>query len=129
MPDPEDVIVTPARASEKGWIEKEDHTIRLSGKEGASKIMPMLRRVGSIYHRGGKSRIDELDISDMQLPNGGTLRITVENAPAESIKDLGELFEVVDNLIQTGEQTGCHLTINHPEPDCPFITKLKTNSK
>lgn len=129
MPESEDVIITPARASEKGWIEKEDNTIRLSGKEGAKTIMPMLRRVGPIYDRGGKSRIDMLDITDMELPNGGTLRITIENTPPESVKDLGELFEVIDNLVQSGEQTECHLTINHPETDCPFIRALRPNSK
>ncbi|MFW5931209.1 MAG: DUF499 domain-containing protein, partial [Desulfosalsimonas sp.] len=129
IPEPEDVVITPAKASEKGWIEQKDNTIRLSGKEGAEKILPLLRRLGSIYQKGGKSRIDSLDIIDMELPNGGTLRISVEEAPPESVRDLGELFETVHSVIRKGEQTECHLTINHPETDCPFVAEIKKDAK
>lgn len=129
MPESEDVIITPAKASERGWIEEKDATLRLSGKEGAAKLMSMLRSIGSLYQRGGKSRIDMLDMTDMELPEGGKLRIVIEDAPPESVKDLGELFEVVDNIAQTGDQTECDLTINHPEKDCPFVNALKKDSE
>jgi len=129
IPEAGDVLITPAKASEKGWIKQKDNTIRLSGKDGAEKILPLLRRLGSIYQKGGKSRIDSLDITDMELPNGGTLRISVEDAPPESVRDLGELFETVHGIIRKGERTECHLTINHPETDCPFVAELKKDSK
>ncbi len=129
VPEAEDVVITPAKAAEKDWVEEKDNTIRLAGKDGAEKMMPLLRRVGSIYQKGGKSRIDSLDITDMKLPNGGTLRIAVEGASPESVRDLGELFEIVDGIAGTGEQTECHLTINHPETDCPFVAALKKDAK
>jgi len=129
MPAPEDVVITPARAAEKGWISEKDNTIRIAGKDGARKVMPLLRRMGSIYQKGGKSRIDSLDLVDMELPSGGVMRIVVENATPESIRDLGELFETVHGTVRTGEQTECHLTINHPETDCPFVAELKKDAE
>ncbi len=125
VPDKNDVIVTPAKAAEKGWVEEKDHSLQLSGKDGAQKLMPLLRRIGALYERGGKSRIDMLDMTDMELPEGGTLRISLENAPPEAVKNLGELFETVDGIVKTGDQTECHLTISHPESDCPFVNELK----
>ncbi len=129
VPDHQDRIITPAKAAEKGWVEEKDNTIRLSGKDGAQKLMPMLRRMGSVFQKGGKSRIDMLDITDMALPAGGTLRIVLENAPPEAVKDLGEMFEVLDSAVQPGDRTECHLVINHPEKDCAFVDALKKNSK
>ncbi len=125
VPEDDDVVVTPAKAAEKGWIDEEEKTIRLSGKEGAEKIMPLLHRIGSIYAKGGKSRIDMLDITDMELPEGGVLRIAVENAEPETLKNLGELFETVAGVVVSGGQTGCHLTVSHPEKDCPFIQEIE----
>ncbi len=129
MPESDDVIITPAKAAEKGWVKPEETTVRISGKDGAKMIMPMLRRIGAIYERGGKSRIDTLDLTDMELPNGGTLRVAIENAPPSSVKDLGELLETINGLVKTGDQTECHLKINHPENDCPFVNELKKNEK
>lgn len=125
VPEANDVVITPATASEKGWIDQQENVIRFSGKAGAEKIMPLLRIIGAIYAKGGKSRIDELDINDMALPEGGVLRIVLENATPETVKNLSELFEIIDGLISVNENTGCHLTINHPEKDCPFVQELQ----
>jgi hypothetical protein len=129
VPDAEDRIVTPAKAAEQGWAKPEDNTIRVSGKDGAQKILPLLRRLGSIYQQGGKSRIDLLDVSSMELPNGGTLRVVIENAPPGSVSDLGELFETIDSLVSSRDQAECYLEIRHPETDCSFTRELKKNSK
>ena len=66
----------------------------------------------------------------MPLPNGGRLRLVIENAPAESVNDLGELFEVIDNLIQEEfDQAGCDLEIKQPEAECAFTKALKERSE
>jgi hypothetical protein len=65
----------------------------------------------------------------MELPNGGTLRVVIENAPPGSVSDLGELFETIDSLVSSRDQAECYLEIRHPETDCSFTRELKKNSK
>ncbi len=137
-PDPADVVVTPAKASEKGWIKDEigeggpikSKGILLSGKDGAHTLLPLLRRIGSLYQKGAKSKIDSMDLTDMALENGGTLRISIENIPPDSLKDLGELFEVVSGLVKLGDRTEGYLDIQHPQDGCAFVEELnKQNQK
>lgn len=128
QPDPADVIVTPATAAEKGWIKPQSNQITMSGKQGVERIVPLLRRIGSLYQRGARSRIDVLDISDLQLPAGGTLRISLTDATPESLKDMGELFEVVDALASVGDSTEAFIEIQAPVEGCVFVQEL-TNEK
>jgi hypothetical protein len=95
-PDPSDVIITPASAAEKGWITHKKKDIQLFGKEGAAALLPLLRRIGSIYQKGGKTGIKLLDLTELALPAGGTLRISLMDATPESLKASGEFFEVLD---------------------------------
>ncbi len=127
-PDPEDVIITPAKAAEKGWMTI-DKRISLSGKEGAEILFPLLRRIGSLYQRGGKTTIDDLDLTDLVLPKGGTLRITLANVPPESVRDLSELFETVASLVRKDDTTEAFLEIREPQEDCPFIQTLQKEPK
>ena len=128
-PEPDDIIITPARAAEKGWITEKDKTFSLSGKEGAKILLPLLRKIGSFYQRGGRTDLDMLDLVELDLPKGGTLRITLSNVPSDSMKELGELFEVVAGIVQMGEGTEAYLDISDPKDDCPFIQELRKSSK
>ena len=128
-PDPEDVIIIPAKAAEKGWIKEPKKTFNLSGKAGAKTLIPLLRRIGSLYQRGGTTSIDTLDVTDLTLPKGGTLRIALSEAPPETVKELGELFEVVAGLVQVDETTEAYLDINNPQEDCPFMKELRKGSR
>ena len=74
--------------------------------------------------RGAKCKIDDLDLTDLELPNGGRLRIGLTAAPPESVKDLGELFEVVAGLVKLGTTTEGYLEIRDPQKDCPFLKAL-----
>jgi hypothetical protein len=123
-PDQSDVIITPASAAEKGWITHKKKDIQLFGKEGAAALLPLLRRIGSIYQKGGKTGIKLLDLTELALPAGGTLRISLMDATPESLKASGELFEVLDALIKNGEQTEAFIEINDPQEDCPFLEEL-----
>jgi hypothetical protein len=129
QPDPTDVIVTPATAAENGWIKPKNNQITLSGKQGAQCIVPLLRRIGSLYQKGAKTPIDLLDISDLQLPAGGRLRISLEDATPESLKEMGELFEVVDALAGLGDSTEAFVEIKTPVEDCPFVRELLNEKK
>jgi len=123
--EPEDVIIIPTKSDEKGCIKESSKTFSLSGKAGAKTLVPLLRRIGSLYQRGGITSIDMLDLIDLTLPKGGTLRIALSEAPPETVKELGELFEVVAGLVQVDETTEACLDINDPQDDCPFMKELR----
>ncbi len=124
-PQPGDVLITPAKAAERGWITGRRQGFTLMGKEGATKFLPLLRRLGSIYSRGAKSTIDNLDLVDLELPAGGTLRLQLANVSPASMKALGELFEVLDGVVKKGEHSEVFLEINDPNNECLLIQELK----
>ncbi|MEA1868425.1 MAG: hypothetical protein U9N19_10080, partial [Thermodesulfobacteriota bacterium] len=49
-PESDDIIITPAKASEKGWIDQPSKTFSLNGRAGARVIMPLLRRISPLYN-------------------------------------------------------------------------------
>ncbi len=127
VPQEQDVILSPQNASIKGIFRSEDKSKRfaLSGKEGASRLLPLLKRLGLLYAKGAKSTIELLDITDLKLPRGGRLRIALENTTPESMKDLDEFFEVLAQLTEYDETTEAFLEINEPDPECLLIEELK----
>jgi hypothetical protein len=129
IPEPNDLIITPKQAAEKGWITAKEKALSLSGSDGAKILIPLIGRIGSLYQRGGKSAIDLLDLTELELPKGGALRISLTNVLPESVKDLGELFEVLEGLVKIGDQTEAYLEINEPNDECPFVKELRKSIK
>jgi len=125
-PQPGDVLVTPAKAAELGWVTAGKRSFNLAGKEGAEKLLPLLKRLGSIYSRGAKSTIDSMDLVDLELPEGGTIRIQLTNVTPASMRAIGELFEVLDAVAKKGDYTEVFLEIGNPDEDCLFIRELKS---
>ncbi len=126
VPVEQDIIMTPKKAVVSGLITSNQKDVfELSGKSGANKIIPILRRLGAIYSRGAKSAIDLLDIYDLKLPHGGKLRLTLENAGPETMKDLDEFFDVLANVVEKDDATGADLTIEEPKEDCLLLKELK----
>jgi hypothetical protein len=97
----------------------------LEGRKGAEILFPMLRKIGSFYERGATTPIDSLDLVELKLPNGGTLRISLMDVPARSVKDLAELFETVAGLAAVGDNTEAYLTIKEKGKGCPFMVELE----
>ncbi|NLL17843.1 MAG: ATP-binding protein [Clostridia bacterium] len=126
-PHPDDVFITPAQARERGWVDAASNRIVLSGKEGAEKLLPFLKRLGSIYNRGAKSTISEMDLVDLELPGGGTVRLQLRDVSPDSMKALGELFETLDAVAEKGPQTDVFLEINDPDDQCLLIQELNIN--
>ena len=120
-----DIILTPAKAAEKGWIAPKKTGFDLAGRQGAEILLPMLRKIGSFYERGGKTSMDSLDLSEMELLKGGTLRITLMDVPPQSMKELGELFETVAGLVKIGDNTEAYLTVKDQVKDCPLMIELE----
>jgi hypothetical protein len=124
-PKEQDVVITPATAATRGWVTAEKQAFRLSGPYGAKIILPLLRRIGSIYNRGAKSKLNLLDITDLKLPRGGRLRLSLEDASPESMQDLGELFEILDGITEKSDSTEAFLEVDEDDDDCAFLKELK----
>jgi hypothetical protein len=123
-PNPDDLLVTPEKAQSQGWRPEKTKKFSLNGKEGAEKLLPLLRRIGSLYNKGAKSSIAFMDLVDLALPEGGTLRIQLENVSPESMKSLDEFFQVVDAVIEKDGRSEVDLEFADPSDDCAFIQEL-----
>ena len=121
----EDVIIAPAEASRRGWVTAEKLGLSLSGPEGTEKLVALLKDLSRIYDRGGKSRIDVLDLIHLELPGGGYLRVTLTDASAESIRHLGEFWEVLADKVRKGTQTEGRLDLREVDETCPLVKRLK----
>ncbi len=121
---PDHSLITPAAISKRGWKKKEKG-IRLSGKKDLEKVWPLLKQLGRIYSQGGKSSIELLEIFELEVPGGGSLRFSLEDVTPEGMKHLDELFATLAELARKGEKTDLELEISEPEDECLFVSKLK----
>ena len=124
-PEADDLIVTPAKAAEQGWLAESSKKITLSGHQNVETLHSILRRIGSFYNKGGKTTVDLMDFIELKLPKGGSLRITIEKATPETLKDLGEFLEILSDITDIGSDTEIVLEINDPQDDCPFVRELQ----
>lgn len=122
---PDQVLISAAEIGRRGWAEEGSATFTLTGRQGADKIFPLLKRLSSIYNRGGKSRIDSLEMVDLELPNGGNATISLENVSPEDVESLDEFFEIIGDVLKKGEHTEIDLEITEPEEGCSLIEELE----
>jgi len=125
VPQPDDVLITPVEVARRGWMAPERSRFILDGAEAVDRLIPLLHQLGSLYNRGATSRVDILELSDLVLPHGGHLRLQLTDVPPESMKALGELFEVLATVTRKGDRTEAFLEINEPDENCPFIKALR----
>jgi hypothetical protein len=124
-PEPEEVLITRTEQSERGWLDVAVHSLRLEGNEGARKLFPLMRRLGSMYNRGDAiSSIETLDISDLKLPDGGTMRFALNNVTPEQMKHLDEIFQMVADSAKVTDETEADLIIRDPNSNCALVKEL-----
>lgn len=123
-PQKGDVLLTPAKAAERGWLKAESQSLTLEGPEGTEKILSLLGRLGSIYNRGARTKIKILELWDLKLPSGGFMRLDLSDVTPASMQALGEFFEVLATVVSKDERTGAFLEIENPDDGCPFIKEL-----
>jgi hypothetical protein len=126
---PEDLVITPAAASARGWVSVAANRFRLSGREGMATLLPLLRQIGGLYTRGARSTIASLDLVDLEIANGGRLRLSLENVPPASMQRLGELFEVLATVIRDGANSEAQIDIGAPDEQCLLIQALRCASR
>jgi len=124
FPKTNETLITPAKAAERGWIVNPKQSLIIGGSEGADKIFPILRRLGSLFGRGAKSTIECLDLSDLELSHGGKMRIVLSDASPATMKDLEEYFETLSTVVSRGSKTEIHLEISDPDDECTFIKEF-----
>jgi hypothetical protein len=120
----DDVIVSPAEASRRGWVKIDPKHLELKGSEAATRLLPLLGRIGSLYSRGANSKLDVLDLVELHLQGGGRMRLLLQDCPPEDMKRLGELFEVLAGLVAQSERTQARIRITDPRDDCPLVKAL-----
>ena len=122
---PEEVLISRAEQTERGW-NSVTHGLSYSGSSGADKIKGILSKLGSLYTRGGASSdVDDLDITDMKLLSGATLRVAISGATAADMKRLDEFFQELANVAKFTSQTEAEIRISHPADNCALVKKLK----
>ncbi|NLW91010.1 MAG: ATP-binding protein [Syntrophomonadaceae bacterium] len=125
-PQAGDVIITAQEAKARGWLQESvENSFKLSGSEGVKRLQPLVRRLGSIYNRGATTRMDSLDITRLKLPGEGELRLELVNAGPEDIKALGELFEILDQVVKWDDDSDVYLVVDNPDESCLFMQELK----
>ncbi len=121
-PDVDDVLVLPKVAEEKGWID-EDRGLDISGAEAVERLPGLVHRLGSMYTRG--HTIQALGLDEIILPDGGMLTVRLEDVTPESMKALGELFEVLGTVLQFAELRDAYIQIADADDNCPLVQELK----
>lgn len=119
------VVITNAEASTRGWLKEEARALTLSGGEATEVLFGLLDRIGSLYNRGADSTIRTLDLTELELPKGGRLRVTLTDATPESMRTLAEFFQDVANVSTTGDSSEAFLTIPEPDDECLLIQELR----
>ena len=66
-----------------------------------------------------------MDISDLALPGGGTIRVAIENAVPSDVKKLDEFFQILCDIAKVSEDTEAELIIENPDEKCAFVKALK----
>lgn len=121
----DDVLITNKEQTVRGWLTR-DTSWLLDGREARNKVLPLLKRLSSMYVRGGaKSYVEDLDISDMKLPGGGRLRLNISEAGAEDIRLLGELLTAFASVSSSDDDTEVSIRIKNPDEQDPLVKELK----
>lgn len=125
-----DIIITQSEKSERGWLNTEagagflDH---LSANERAHKLYKVLKNVSGWYNRGkAQQDIVELDLTDLRLPSGATMRIRFDNLTPMDIKKLDELFADILGVAEVSDHTEGYITVQDAlDEEDELIKELK----
>jgi len=121
----DDMLVTPATAAEKGWVQPEDTRYTKQGHGLAITLHKQLTKISSLYSRGATTQPDTLRLAMLDLPHGGKLGLDLINASPKDMKALSELFDVLADLTSVGEQSQAMIDIQNAPEDCAFLDLVK----
>ena len=127
---PTDIIITQREKSERGWLEfpgSETFLGNISDNERAHKIYKVLKNISGWYNRGkAQQDIEELELVNLRLPSGATMRIRFDGLTSRDIKKLDELFMDILGVAEVSEHTEGYITIQDTSnEDDELIKELK----
>ena len=125
-PTPELVVITRGEAVRRGWLAEKPNVLKVSGPEGITVFSNgFLRKLGSFYTRGAKSRFRRFDVNEFDLPNGGRFSLSLRDVGPEGMKQMGELFEILSDTLTPSSESEVFLEIKEPDETCPLVQELE----
>ncbi|MCL6517717.1 MAG: hypothetical protein K6T67_12270, partial [Alicyclobacillus sp.] len=126
------VVITQRDAQGRGWFGREPGPVpeapkrlELRGLDALKRVWPLLKRIESLYQRGAKSTVDQLDLLDLQAPGGAMASFDFSSLAPESLRSMGSTFEHITHAYQIGPDSDLYLLIKDVQTDCPFYQELK----
>ena len=125
-----DVLITRAEMSERGWLDQPGAAgvfpANYTANERAQKIFPALKKISSLYTRGKSTGdIAHLDLSDLRLPSGALLRVTMDNLTPLDLQRLDEFFAVLTTCARVSDATEGDIELAHIDESDPLVQELK----
>jgi len=120
-------VVTKPEAATRGWVARKDETLALSGEQARKKVLPLIKRLASIYKTGGTSTIDYLEASGLKLPGGGRVTLQLHALKPEDVRALDELLDPAMALTTQDADTEVSLVISEPQAGCKLVAELTKN--
>lgn len=125
---PEDRLVARAEAARRGWLDTGPTRREFTEDGGKGPLLSVVRRLGQIYRKGGKSTIDLIRVEGLKVHGGATIELRVSDASPDSLKALDELLEALLTAGRPDANTFAQVEIENPLEDCAAITELTKGS-
>jgi len=124
-PREDDLLLSTDQAKRLGWGPPDAQKPWQWKGSDVQRLLPLLRRIGSLYSRGGKTYVRSMELFALQVKGGGRLTVRLEDAPPSTMKMLGEWFEVLHGLVESDPDTEAMLELENHDEHCPFVQELK----
>jgi hypothetical protein len=125
-PTPDLVVITRGEAVRRGWLAEKSNSLMLSGPEGLTVFSSgFLKKLGSFYIRGAKTHFKRFEVIEFELPAGGRFSLMLEDVPPEGMKRLGELFEILGDMLIPSSESELVVEIENPDETCPVVRELR----
>jgi hypothetical protein len=120
-------VMTKAEASRRGWlvVEATEKQFRLTGENTVKRLINALT---SSRFRGSETQIEYLEL-DLALKSGGRHRFVLEQATADGLARMNEVFQCLQGLIDYADEPYADITISEPAPECQLVKILTTLEK
>lgn len=122
VPVPADTVaLKPTMPNQRG---EQPRPYRIDGGRAREAVMPLLPRFASLYKKGAKCTVKELVLYRLELPEGGTLTLELNDVPAESMVYLDELLQSANLVAKLGAESDVELELVDLVDDCSLLKEL-----
>ncbi|WP_206881766.1 DUF499 domain-containing protein [Alicyclobacillus mali (ex Roth et al. 2021)] len=126
-PWPEHVLILPDEAKRRGWDDVEQargpRILPVRGHDALVKLWPELPKLESMYMRGGCSKIQRLELSELSGPGACRVTLSFEDLDPDALKSLGATFQHLREVFEIDDSSEIDMRIE-PQEGCPFVQRL-----